>query len=285
MTDRPGGRPESGSPSYVGLLTELMTNTLDEDYRAVATREAAAEGRSGADTRSGLSRRVGALAAVAAFGVLMSVSALKTAEERPQTLAERDQLIDQIEARQARLDSLHETLASREAHLARLQQQLAHRVSTVSRLDGEIETLAVNAGMMAVSGPGLVITVDDAQRDLPGTGGRILDSDLQALVNGLWAAGAEAIAIDDHRLTALTSIRFAGQAITVDYRSLTPPYVVEAVGDPNTLPARFLESPGGQFWLGLRANFGVTFDTETHDNLVLPGDTHDHLLWAAPASR
>ena len=82
------------------------------------------------------------------------------------------------------------------------------------------------------------------------TGGVILDTDLQSLVNALWTAGAEAISINGNRLTSLTAIRFAGRAITVDYRSLTPPYVIDAIGNPETLPARLLETPGGQAWIG-----------------------------------
>ncbi|MEP6667176.1 MAG: DUF881 domain-containing protein, partial [Nocardioidaceae bacterium] len=104
-----------------------------------------------------------------------------------------------------------------------------------------------------------------------------------SLVNALWLAGAEAISIDGHRLTTLTSIRFAGQAITVDYRSLSPPYVVSAIGNPDTLPARLLETDGGQIWLGLKANFGIRFDTETKEQITVPADPHEHLIYARAA--
>ena len=83
---------------------------------------------------------------------------------------------------------------------------------------------------------------------------RVLDLDLQVLANGLWQAGAEAVAINGHRLSGLTAIRSAGDAITVDYRSLTRPYRVEAIGDPRTLPARFVESPAGVWWNELAQN-------------------------------
>ncbi len=282
MTDRVDGESPPPPSPYVGLLTELMTHTLDQDYRTVASRRSAEGDRKGSDPRSGLSKHVGAIAAVIAFGVLVGVSALKTAQDRPQALAERTELVQQIQARQGRLDAQHAALASVETSIGRLQQQLAVAANADSRLSVELRTLAVNAGTMSVTGPGMLITLDDAPHGLPGVGGVILDRDLQALVNGLWAAGAEAISIDGHRLTALTAIRFAGQAITVDYRSLAPPYVVEAIGDPDTLPARLLETAGGQYWAGLRSNFGVTFDTQTVDHLELAGDPHDHLLWARP---
>jgi hypothetical protein len=70
----------------------------------------------------------------------------------------------------------------------------------------------------------------------------------------------------------LIKIRFAGRAITVDYRSLTPPYTIDVIGNPDTLPARLLETPGGQAWMGLKTNYGIRFDTTTASSLVLPAD-------------
>lgn len=277
-----GERTSVASP-HAGLLTELMTTTLDKDYQMVASRRGTAE-RASADRvkPAGLTQHVGVIAAVVALGALVGVSALKTEQDRPQALVERTQLIEQIQARQARLDGLHASLASLQTDVGRLQHEVADAVGARSRLSGELENLAISAGTLAVTGPGMVITVNDAPNGLPGAGGSILDSDLRALVNGLWVAGAEAVAIDGHRITALTAIRFAGRAITVDYRSLTPPYVVEAIGNPDTLPSRFLETQGGQLWLGLRANFGITFETQPQANVSIPGDTHDTLRWARP---
>ena len=94
-------------------------------------------------------------------------------------------------------------------------------------------------------GPGVMITVDDAPSANRDARDRVLDTDLQMLANGLWKAGAEAIDINGHRLSNLTAIRSAGDAITVDYRSLTRPYEVHAIGDPRTLEARFVESSKG----------------------------------------
>jgi uncharacterized protein YlxW (UPF0749 family) len=175
---------------------------------------------------------------------------------------------------------VHASLRSLQVQIAHLQTKVATQAGAESRLGNLATTLAVASGAAAVVGPGLVVTANDAPDAIPGAGGTIVDSDLQALVNGLWAAGAEAIALNGHRLTPMTAIRSAGQAITVDYRSLTPPYVVSAIGNPDTLPARFLETQGGQLWLGLRANFGIMFQTRTADRLELPGQPHASLRWA-----
>ena len=61
--------------------------------------------------------------------------------------------------------------------------------------------------------------------------GRVRDRDMQRVVNGLWESGAEAISVNGQRLTALSAIRAAGDAILVDNKPLVPPYTVLAVGD------------------------------------------------------
>lgn len=257
-----------------GLLAQLLNTDVDEEYLVAAARTASpAAGPSNA-------RRMQISAAVVTFGVLLGVSVIKTERDRPQALVERTQVIAQISARQTRLDRLHNKLRFEQDRVADLQTSVAALVTSASRLGGEADMLGVASGETAVHGPGVVVTADNAGDAVPGAGGIILDTDLQALVNGLWAAGAEAIAINGHRLSTMTAIRFAGQAITVDYRSLTPPYIVAAIGDPNTLPARFLETAGGQVWLGLRANFGIRFRTRTAERLELPGRPPDSLLWA-----
>jgi uncharacterized protein YlxW (UPF0749 family) len=218
-------------------------------------------------------------AALATFGGLLGVSALRTEQTAPQRAAERDELVSRIHSGQDTLDSLHQEIALLESAVTSLQEGLSDDVADDQALAAQLTELGVASGTIGVAGPGVEVTADDADPST-GPGGVILDVDLQAMVNGLWDAGAEAIAIDGHRLTSLTSIRFAGEAITVDYRSLSPPYVVDAVGDPDTLASRFLDTEGGQAWLGLRANFGISFDMTDKDRVFVPADPHDHLLYA-----
>jgi uncharacterized protein YlxW (UPF0749 family) len=266
--------PAHAPPGYAGLLTQLMTNTLDADYETVAAKRARA-----GQTAPAHRQRVALFVALLAFGGLVGVSALRTEQTAPQTAAERAELIDRIQVGQGTLDDLHQDIASLQAEVTALQQGLADDVTDDQALTDRLTSLGVASGTIGVVGPGVQITADDASA-AEGPGGVILDVDLQAMVNGLWEAGAEAIAIDGHRLTSLTSIRFAGEAITVDYRSLSPPYIVDAIGDPDTLASGFLDTDGGQTWLGLRANFGISFEMTDKDRVTVPADPHDHLLYA-----
>ena len=98
----------------------------------------------------------------------------------------------------------------------------------------------MRTGYVPVRGPGVRIEVDSAPNAVPND--EIRDEDLALLVNGLWTAGAEAIAVNDQRIVALGGIRNTNRAIHVNGRPLTAPYVIEAIGDPGTLQARLLES-------------------------------------------
>jgi uncharacterized protein YlxW (UPF0749 family) len=100
------------------------------------------------------------------------------------------------------------------------------------------------------------------------------------LVNGLWESGAEAIAINGNRLGPLSAIRVAGEAITVNYRSLSAPYTVEAIGDPASLQARFIDTAAGQAWLDLQSNYGLRFEPSEREEMTLPA-TPDHSLASA----
>ncbi len=274
-----GSGPDGPPREYTGLLTQVMTNTLDEDYATVAERR---RQQTEVPGRSPSTHRIALLASLTVFGLLVGVSALKTDQDRPETEAERAELVSQIHKRQDDQESLSRAINAVGDDVTALQAAVGEIVSRDSSIDARLRTLGVDAGTLPVTGPGLVITADDAPPDQAGSGGTILDTDLQSLTNGLWAAGAEAIAIDGHRLTSLSSIRFAGEAITVGNVSLSPPYEVVAIGDPDTLPARLLETDGGQTWLGLQANFGIQFDRETKAKVEIPGDPREHLLYAKP---
>ena len=97
------------------------------------------------------------------------------------------------------------------------------------------------------------------------------DDDLQLVVNALWAAGAEAISINGQRLGPTTAIRFAGEAVLVDFRPVTNPYEISAIGDPDTLSLDVPDGPAGQSPGGdLRVVRAALRASPEHDELSLP---------------
>jgi uncharacterized protein YlxW (UPF0749 family) len=282
QTTTPRSRPDASAPLpeqvVMPLLDRIVRQSLDEDYEVVARRKRAerarprsrrpgGEGPGTRTTPTGRPRRVAA-AVIAVFGLLVTVAAVQTARNAPETSAGRASLISQIQDRrttvarlQARLDRLRTSNTGLRATLSTTtteQQQLAAR----------IERLEVGTGFAAATGPGVRITVDDAP------GGDVTqvvrDSDLAILVDGLWNAGAEAISVNGKRLTALTAFRNVGPAIHINITPLVPPYTILVIGNPQTLAANLLDSTHGQEWYALKDSLGFEYQIEQADSLSLP---------------
>ena len=255
-----------------------MTDTLDEGYAAAAARKAA-EG----DLPRTPATRVLFVVGLLVVGLILATAAAEARQRSTATDAARSQLTDEIEERSASLDGLQEELEILRGDVAVARQE-ALGVTSGGFLAQRLSQLEVTTGVAPVTGPGLQVTVDDAPEvGEPGEGprageepseeteGRVLDYDLQRLVNGLWAAGAEAVEINGQRLTSLTAIRAAGPAILVHYRPLSPPYVVRAVGEPGGLEPAFADSAGGRYIRALSENFGVRVDIGTVEEMRLSG--------------
>lgn len=242
------------------LLRQITEQPVDPDYAVVAARGAPP------------SRRGWMLGLTLALaGVLLTVAFLQTNTAAPQVAKERADLIDRVQAAGARQDQLRQQVTATSEEIRTIRSEALGDTTEANRMRDKINELDPQVGQVAVTGPALVITVDDSS-SIDGVQGQVLDIDLQQLANGLWAAGAEAVSINDHRLTALTAIRGAGDAVTVNYRSLTRPYRVVAIGDPDTLESRFAETTGGQWWNGLRQNLGMRYEVVNTQSVTIPGD-------------
>lgn len=140
--------------------------------------------------------------------------------------------------------------------------------------------LGVLAGTLPVSGPGIVIGLDDTAA--VNSAERIQDFDLQVLVNALWESGAEAVAVDGQRLSTTSAIRNAGEAVLVNLTPLTGPYVVEAIGDPTSLQVRLARTRAAGHLAVLRDTYGVSVSIDAADELVLPGAPSRGIEYAVP---
>jgi len=153
-----------------------------------------------------------------------------------------------------------------------LQDELDRTTSELNATQAEIDRLRTRTGYGPVRGPGVRFVVDDSPTGATQvTAETVRDEDLALLVNGLWTAGAEAIAINGERLSALTYIQNSGPAINVNSQPLVAPYTVEAIGDQRTLQANLLDSTSGQRFTDLVRLLGFGFDRQNVDELTLPG--------------
>jgi uncharacterized protein YlxW (UPF0749 family) len=273
---RPPDTPRADLPDQVmmPLLDRIVRESLDEDYQVVAARKARRpRGRPqrGAVTqppaRPGRPRRVAA-AVMAVFGLLVALAALQTSRDAPEASANRASLIEEIQGRRAGNAELQAELERLRNSTNDLRADVAQASEDEQALTARISRLGARTGLAAVTGAGLRITVDDAEDG--DVTQQVRDSDLAALVDGLWSAGAEAISVNGRRLTNLTAFDNVGPAIHIEGTPLVSPYTVLVVGDPDTLAADLLDSAFGQRWYALVASFDFVYAASPADDLTLP---------------
>ena len=285
MSPAKGGRPDES----MTLITEMMQRPLDPSYAA------AAESRQKSGLPAATGHRSPLLVVVAILiGALLTISAL--ALRAPETAASqiKSALVGRIEARRADADAQTRLIATVRSEINAAQAAALTRQSQ-SGLADALSRLEMAAGTVPVMGPGLVLTVDDAPTEIglqdpdvdPDTSagfvkGKVIARDLQIIVNGLWQAGAEAISVNGHRLTTRAAIRFAGEAIVVDYRPLVRPYAITAIGDPGSLGVEFADNEGGSYLQFLRTNAKIRGDIQERDSVVVPGEPSLSLREARP---
>jgi uncharacterized protein YlxW (UPF0749 family) len=265
--------------AVVQLLGSIWDDALDPGYAAAAARA----GRRPAVTR----RRGGALAVLgfALVGLVLAVALLSTHAAAPAVAERRADLVDRVHEQTARADTADAQVQALQAEVSRLKATQLSATTQGERLASTVAGLELASGQVAVSGPGVRVTLDDAPEPPPGTQpdlDRVLDRDLQGVVNGLWAAGAEAVAVNGVRLTSLSAIRAAGDAILVDYRPLTRPYLVTAVGDPSTLESRFASGAAGRTLVTLQQTYGITYSLDAADRVEVPAASASALRYAQP---
>lgn len=170
--------------------------------------------------------------------------------------AERDELANKI-------DSVHGR--SPDAALAAMRRRSAE--------------LAGEAGMDPVHGPGLVVTLQDAQRDANGRFPRdaspddlvVHQQDIQAVLNALWSAGAEAIQMQDQRIIATSVPRCVGNTLLLNGRTYSPPYTITAIGDAAAMQDALAAAPLVTLYKQYVVRFGLGYREEAKPDVALVG--------------
>jgi len=276
----PGGSGDrlSFGPAF---LTDLFRSPLDPGYADAAARRARLGPRTG--WRRSVAR-TGSVLTLAAMGFLLAVAYTRTMAEEPERSRARAGLVTQVHDRQAVTDAL-------QTRADQLREEVARRrdAALTDTDAARLRALEAGTGLGRVRGDGVVVQVDDAPPSVdavtgkgPDDYGRVIDRDLQDIANALWAAGAEAVAINGQRLTATSTIRTAGQAILVDHRPVAPPYRVAAIG-PESLERAFAASEAARLMRGLAKEYGLGYQLRRAAGLTLPAAAEPKLRYARPA--
>lgn len=283
--DHAGGRPVGTvrrADASMTLLIEVMERPLDPGYAEAAARrrEAEAAGTAGAP----LSTRVWVALLAVLLGLMTAAAARQLRAPQPGMAAARTLLEQQVAERSGAAADLRERADELSTEIEELQR------TTLATQDPELlDVLALDRlvnGSAPVSGPGLVVSLTDGGAGLSSGAdpdARVRDYDLQTVVNALWAAGAEAISVDDQRLTTMSAVRNAGDAVLVDLVPLPgPTYVVRAIGDPERMQTEFARSDAAAYLQALGSAWGISSSVVTQSRLELPGVGAPTLRHAQP---
>jgi uncharacterized protein YlxW (UPF0749 family) len=277
------------------LLDAVLAETLDPAYAQAAERRSrrAAAG----DAPSARPWRGRALVALvlAVAGLLVAVTydeAAASARGRSQV---REALVSEIGHESGVADDLAGQLEDLRTKATRTRDHLLARSTVGQRALDRLARAEESAAAVPVTGPGLLVTLANADLKAggdpvggssePDASGRVQDGDLQLVVNALWAAGAEAVSINGQRLGATSAIRFAGEAVLVDFRPVADPYEISAIGDPERLSTKFLASSEVASLAVISESYGLRFDFAREDELTLPAWNPPELRAAEPATR
>jgi uncharacterized protein YlxW (UPF0749 family) len=199
-------------------------------------------------------------------------------------------LVARVQAARAAGDSLDAKARQLDGEVAKLHAQALPGTS----IGAELSRTELLAGTTPATGPGLRVQLADPSANTAtpdngrggttpiGTSQILTDRDLRSIVNELWHDGAEAISINDVRIAPTSAIRFAGQAVLVDFAPVTSPYTIRAIGDSDVLVTSFADSDVASRYHTLESADGIAFSWAQESKLRLPATTTTALRYARP---
>ena len=224
------------------------------------------QARGRALSRGPLSVAVVLLLAAALF-VISARDARDPATRRPQDLGDLTQaesskvaqLTDQVDGLRAQVDQL----------LAQSDAEAGQSLGSVPA------GFAVESGATPVTGSGLVVRLDDApSQDAPADVSPdvlvVHQQDLQAVMNALWAGGAEAMELMDQRVVSTSAVRCVGNVLRLHGRVYSPPYEVRVIGDADAMRAALDESPAVRAYVRDAGRVGLGWEVDDTDDLQMP---------------
>jgi uncharacterized protein YlxW (UPF0749 family) len=230
----------------------------------------------GAGRGAGGGWSVGVPVIALAAGLLFTTSAT-TSDGAPLREDRRLELAELIPERQERVTVAEAAAADLERQVDALTAAIAAADAPVLTERERADSYRVGAGLSPLRGPGLTVILDDAWRPdgLRPDGAEpddllVHQEDMQAVVNALWAGGAEAMSIMGVRVIATSAVICVGPVLLLHGRPYSPPYVVTAIGDPDELRASLARSPGVQLFQEAADAYGLGYREAVEEEVTVP---------------
>ncbi len=217
---------------------------------------------------------LGEFAVLALAGFLFVTSA--TTANGTQLRSDRPDAAGLLRAEQTRYAAEAKRATTLQREVEALTAEVARGNSAVGALQDRSQRLLVSAGMKPMRGPGLTVTLDDSPRTGPlPTNVRpddlvVHQQDVQAVVNALWAGGAEAMQLMDQRVISTSAVRCVGNTLILQGRVYSPPYTVTAIGDVPRMRQALQDSPQVNIYLEYVQALGLGYSVVQHGSVTVP---------------
>lgn len=212
------------------------------------------------------------VAVLTLVGFLLVVTGTATSAANKSAAPRQKELIDQILQQRSNVDDLNKAVSEVRNEVNQAEVQAGAASEAQQQQNEKIAQLQLEAGTSAVKGPGIEVKLSDApqsssQSDSTFSANRIQDSDIQLIVNALFASGAEAVSVNGNRVVAVTPIRAAGGTIVVNYQPVNSPYSIMAIGADQK---RFKSTDIARHFQEWKQKFKLGFSVQKHGNISIP---------------
>jgi uncharacterized protein YlxW (UPF0749 family) len=213
-------------------------------------------------------------AALLALGFLIAAQLGAEGPRVRYTTQERTPLLETATGLQGQQDELKARILELRENIQGVEGQGSGSADLVRQLNTELESARIAAGLIPLTGSGIVLLLDDSQAPVPAGASQadylVGSRDIRSVVEELWIAGAEAIAINGERVTPTTAIIDIGPSLLVNSAYLAPPYQVTALG-PADLYDQLSRSPGFVDFVRARAEaYGIRLSFAEPDSVEMP---------------
>ncbi|NLT57705.1 MAG: DUF881 domain-containing protein [Clostridiales bacterium] len=223
---------------------------------------------------------VGIFVVCLVFGLLLAIQfksvELSEGARVTDQLMRAEELQTLLNKERQRSQELYEELLQYKDDVASYREMALVNGDYAAVMARELERAELIAGIIDVEGPGITVTMQDSLDTieidplLDPSYYIIHDDDLLRVINELRDAGAEAISINGERLISTSEIRCAGSIVSINNNRYATPYVIRAIGDPQTLHSA-LTMRGGV--LEQLYAFKIRVDIQQNDSIIIKGYT------------
>ncbi len=200
-------------------------------------------------------------------------------------------LSDLVVSAEQRVHAADGQVARLQAEVNAATRQAAQGDSAVAAAQAVVTPLLAPGGLSALHGPGMTVVLDDASAENQPSGVDLNEllvhqSDIRAVVNALWAGGAEAMSIMGERVVATSSVRCVGPTLLINGEVFSPPYRIVAIGPADSMSSALDASPGVALFKQAAGYFGLGYTVDASDDVQVPAYTGAvGLQYAKPVTR